>query len=258
MRTIDSFGLFNYLLKPMYFNKVSVYPDEKSFRDIIENNPKLVWAVSHGPGFAPAFITAAITDILLKNGGAERTQMAIAWKHFYKIPLLKQVTQLYTQLDHPPTGAEIVQLFAEKDFNDFVVYPEGENAIFGDGTKVEKFVSPRFLEVAINAGVPILVAAHYGSQNSASIVHLTEKNTKWIKKWGPNAIKKLAQPGDVYLPGFFKKSKTDEFKINITLYQPKLTKDELYDPESDKEALLAEEADVIKALMQGLLDEIVD
>lgn len=257
MRTIDSFGLVNYMLKPLYFNNVTIYPDEKTFRKILETHPKLVWAVSHGPGFSPAFIATAITDILLKNGGAKRRQMSVAWKHFYKVPVLKQITQFYTQLDHAPTGAEIIQRFTEEDYNDCIIYPEGENAIFGDGTQIENFVSPRFLEVAITAGTPILVAAHYGSQHSASKIHLSEKQSGWLQKYSPKAIKKLAQPGDIYLPGF-KKSKAEDFKINMKLYQPELSYEDLYADPQKKEELLGKETDKIKAVMQQLLDDIAN
>ncbi|CAA0104704.1 Uncharacterised protein [BD1-7 clade bacterium] len=255
MRTVDNYARLGQVIKPLFYDRLTILPNEKSIRTILEKHPKLVWTVSHGPGFAPAFINTALQEVLLKNGGAERRQLMIAWKHFYKIPLLKQLIQHFSQLEQPLHGDEIIQKFSSENYNDFIVYPEGENSIYGDGTKIEEFVSPRFLEVAIAAEAPVLIAAHYGSQKSASKITLSEKQVRWIKKLSPKAIQKLAKPGDVYLPGF-QYSKTPEFKVIFKLYKPKLTLTSLPAEPADRQRALAKEAEKIRKIMQGLLNEI--
>lgn len=255
MRTVDDYARLGQVSKPFYYDKLTILSGEENIRTILEKHPKLVWAVSHGPGFAPIFISMALQEVLLKNGGANRHQLMIAWKHFYKIPLFKRLIKYYSQLPEPLKGDDIIQKFSNEDYNDFIVYPEGENSIYGDGIKVEEFVSPRFLEIAITANAPVLIAAHYGSQNSASKVNLSEKQVKWIKKLSPKAVQKLAKPGDVYLPGF-KSSKAPEFKLIFKLYQPELTLTSLPEDKAERQQALAKEAEKVRSIMQGLLDEV--
>ncbi|NRB40852.1 MAG: hypothetical protein HRU20_20675 [Pseudomonadales bacterium] len=255
MRTVDDYARLGQVTKTFYYDKLTVLPDEKNIREILEKHPKLVWAVSHGPGFAPVFINMALQEVLLKNGGANRHQLMIAWKHFYKIPLVKQMIQHFSQLPEPLNGDDIIQKFSSEDYNDFIVYPEGENSIYGDGKQVEEFISPRFLEIAIAANAPVLIAAHYGSQNSASKKSLSEKQVSLIKKFAPKAVQKLAKPGDVYLPGF-KSSKAEEFKVIFKLYEPKLTLASLPEDKAERRKALAKEAEKVREIMQGLLNEV--
>ena len=255
MRTVDDFARWAQIIRPYYFDKLTTFPDEKAVRNILERNPRLVLAVSHGPGFSPAFINAAIVDIFLKNGGAQRRLLSVAWRQFYKVPILKQLTAYFTQLDKPRSREQLLEMFVSDDFTDFVVFPEGENSVYGNGDTIEPFMSPRFLEIAITAKVPVLIIVHDGAQKSAKRFHITEKQSKWIGKISPKNASKLEQAGEVFLPSLVA-GKLTELKVYLKLYKPKPSLKTLPENEEQRLVMLNKEAAKVRAIMQKMLNQL--
>ncbi|NRB39455.1 MAG: hypothetical protein HRU20_13460 [Pseudomonadales bacterium] len=253
MRSIEEFARWGYWLRAFTLDKLSIYPGDDAVREILENNPKLVIAMNHGTASAPSYVNPALMDVLLKNGGAKRHPVGVVWKHFYKVPGLKQAMTYLTQVDRPLSFDEFVEKFSHKDCSDFMVMPEGENCIFGDGIAIQPFMSSRFLELAIRTECPVLLAVHYGSHVNVKTRTISKKQAGWIKKVMPVAGEKVEASGMLTLPNFLG-GKLPELKMAFELYQPQLTLDDLPADKDECKALLNEEAQVIRAKMQLMVD----
>lgn len=256
MRTIDDFALSAQLLKKLYVKRVFISPSSDSLRAIFQAHPKLVVALNHGPMLAPGVVNTVISDIFLKQGGADRVPMGIIWKHFYKVPLLKNLVAYITQVEEAFGLDDFIQQFVEKPYNDLMVMPEGENCCFGDGVNIEPFLSPRFVEIAIRAKVPVLVAVHHGTHVLANPVEVSRLTTRIFKQMMPEKnYRRFRESGLLSLPRFTA-GKVPKLGWSFKLYQPQLTESELAEDKAARLEQLWQEADAIRSQMQAMVEQL--
>lgn len=254
MRTVKDFVPWTRLLQPYYFERVSVFPDIETVRKIYQENPKLVTVLSHGAAASPPYINIALFDIMVQSGAADRSLMGVGWRQFYKVPGFGRFVRYVTQVDGPLGFDEFVELFASGDFSDFNVYPEGLNCLYGNSLDIQPFISPRFLEIAVRAGVPVLLVVHHGTQRAAfPAMKVRPGLARLIKRVSGKVGDSLETFGQVSIPNFLP-VKIPELKFGFQLYHPRLNLKDLPEDKAARRAALSKEAEEVRALMQGMVD----
>jgi hypothetical protein len=253
MRTVEDYARWTQLVKSYYFDQITVLPDTDTVREIYRDNPKTVTVMGHGPASSPSYVHIAMFDILLKHGGSDRRPMGVGWKHFYKVPGMKQFVSYVTNVDAPHDFDEFVKLFIKEDFSDLLIYPEGENCMFGNAVDIQPFMSPRFLEIAIRAKVPILLVVHYGTQHAVYPLKVNREQARWVKYFAPKTGAKLESSGLLSFPKFLA-GKIPELKFSFQLYHPQLKLKDLPKNKAARREKLNEEAEEVRGLMQDMVD----
>jgi hypothetical protein len=253
MRTIEDYTRWTQLVKSFYFDEVTVFPDTDTVREIFRDNPKLVFVLSHGAAASPSYVNIGMFDILLKHGGADRRPMGVGWKHFYKIPVMKQFVRYITNVDAPHDFDEFVKLFTKGEFSDLMIYPEGENCLYGNALDIQPFMSPRFLEIAIRAKVPILLVVHSSTQHAVYPIKVNREQARWVKLLAPKTGAKLESSGLLSYPKFLA-GKIPELKFSFQLYHPQLKLKDLPKNKAARREKLNEEAEEVRGLMQDMVD----
>jgi len=252
MHALEDYAAVGQILKNLYIKKVILSPSSEDLWEIFKNNPKLVVAMNHGPSSAPYYVGAGMGDVFLKNGGAKRKYIAVIWKYLYKYPGLRKMAQLMTQVEKSGTFEEFLALYASEEVNDFYVMPEGENCMFGNGVDIEEFLSPRFLEVAILSGVPVLLAVHHGTHLLAKPVDVSDRMMKFLK-WVPKKnYERIQETGMISLPKGLKRLPSLQF--NFKLYHPSLSIAGLSDDKQERKAQLTKEGKHVRGLMQEMVE----
>jgi len=256
MRTIDEFNFPVQLLKKLYINKIVVGKKSQDLSRILKKHPKLLVAVSHGPVVGALSGFASIVEQFQKNSGYNRKPFGIAWRGFYQIPGTKQLFSYMTQVKSGLNFDESINLLTESDFTDCFMMPEGELCLFGNGLDIQPFLSPRFIELAIKANIPVLVAAQKGAENWAWPVNVNEKYHSlfnWLPKNMKNGLKQsslLNIPKPLY-------KKVNSLYVSFYLYQPTISEWDLSDDKEERKEQLWNEANRVRAKMQKMVNELV-
>src|SRR5205085_5756721 len=103
---------------------------------------------------------------------------------------------------------------------DMVVFPEGAMTFFGDVRKVQPFRSPRFLEVAIRAQAPILLAVHRGTEEWNTLLPIPKEVTPYIRMISSFFGKRMDEEQFLNLPINLKR--VAKFSMVTKLYVPEL------------------------------------
>lgn len=253
MRTVEDYSLSMAFLKKACAKKVELHKSSEDIHSILKAHPKLVVAMNHGPMAGPVAGSIAMMDQYSKNGGNERIPMIIAWRGFYHIPLVKHLIRYMSQVKMPFNLDGFVKQMTDKGVTDLFVMPEGENCAYGNGLDIEPFLSPRFVELALKSGVPILIAVHTGSERWSNIIPVSEKLNpilKYLPKKSYQRIKETRQLNMAPLT----LATIPRLEIAFTLYQPEMVEADL-DKDNALE-LLEQESSRIRALMQASVDRI--
>lgn len=255
MRSVEDFALTNALLKQAYAGKVTLNgAGSEHLKDILAENPRLVVAMNHGPVAGPVAGAIGMLDQYLKNGGEHRKPVIIAWRGFYSIPVIKYGIQYLSQVRKPLNLNGYVAKLTEQGFTDVFVMPEGENCSFGNGLDIQPFLSPKFIELALKADAPILIAVHLGSEQWSSIYPLSKKLDPLFKRLPKKTFERIAETRQLNLFPLWLK-KIPELKLSFKLYKPEITLEDLN--AENRYELLQRESDKVRALMQGEIDELV-
>lgn len=253
MRSFQDYTLYNEMFKRFAVKKISMHPKSQDLYSIFKKYPKLVIALNHGPMMAPGYVNTSLLDLLVKNGAAERTYVAVVWKHFYRIPGLGKLVRYATQVKQPTSVEGFLELFTDPKCNDLLVMPEGENCSYGNGVDIEPFLSPRFLEIAIKADAPVLLSVHHGTHLLATPVEISEKQTKWFK-WAPKkSFERIQEARLLSLPKP-RRSPLPKMEFMFQLYKPSLSAKELSDNKFERLEQLQQEAEVVRAKMQEMVN----
>ncbi|MDX1692286.1 MAG: hypothetical protein R3208_00900 [Ketobacteraceae bacterium] len=255
MRTVREFAGFSGFLRRNYVARVSRHPGSDDLSRILATYPRLVVAMNHGPMAGPLAGSVGIMNQYYKSGGADRKPVIIAWRGFYKIPFIKHVVRYMSQVKTPPNLDGFVRRLTEGDATDLFVMPEGENCSFGNGLDIEPFLSPRFVELALKAGTPIMIAVHVGSERWSNIMPVSERLDPILKYLPRKSYERIRESGQVNL-NLTGLKKLPELKMYFKLYHPAMTREDL--ARNDCEQLLAREADRIRELMQTMVDEVTN
>lgn len=253
MRTVKEFANFSVFLRKSYVKKVSLHQSSEDLAAILKRYPKLVVAMNHGPMAGPLAGSVGIMNQYFKHGGEERKPVVIAWRGFYKIPFIKHVVRYMSQVKNPPNLDGFAEKLISGEATDIFVMPEGENCSFGNGLDIEPFLSPRFVELALKAGTPIMIAIHVGSEIWSNIIPVNEKLDPVLKILPRKSYERIKDTGQVNM-SLYGLKKIPNLQMCFKLYHPQITLEDLNKPNAH--ALLEQESERIRAIMQQTIDEI--
>lgn len=251
MRTFSNYKTFGKALESLWLGNIQIDPQSEDLGEIFEQHDKLVVACNHGPTFGPVAGTAGFVHHINNVGGGDRVGFAVTWKQFYDIPLIRQAARYITQIKKVESAEGFADRLKNGPYNDFWVAPEGDNCNFGNGLDVQPFLSPGFVEIAIRAGVPILVAMHQGSEDWAINLNINPRVQKAIGKLPvPARYKERLQETNTFSITNLFKGKLDNFTMSFALYQPTITVEELAEDKAERREQLWKEANNIREIMQ--------
>jgi hypothetical protein len=256
MRSIADFALTTHLLKKLYIHKTATSPSSESLSAILEKYPKLVVVVNHGSQVGALSGLLGLADQYYQHGGANRYPFGITWRGFYKLPGYKQFFSYLTQVDTVISVEDAVKLLTDSEFTDCVIMPEGEYCNFGNGVDVQPFLSPKFIEMAIRAKVPVLVVAQKGAETWSWPVEISN-SLMGLADWLPGNLQTgLKRSRMINIPKPWRK-KLDVLRMSFYLYQPKLTEWDLDKDEEKRLRQLQIEANKVRSRMQLMVNTLV-
>ena len=254
MKSIKDFSLVAGAMTKALAKKISFHPSSDDMSDILKKYPQLVVALNHGPMLGPLASTITLNKLYMENGGEERKPIAIMWRLFYHIPLYKYAIQYITQVDRGLNFDEFLEKMENEGFTDLFVKPEGENSNYGNGLDIEPFLSPRFVEFSLRLNVPILVLVHKGSENWAKTIPVSNKLDRVLSKLPKKSFDRIKETRLLSIPTLLKRLK--ELKVMYKLYHPEITMADLPSDLEQRKALLSQESDKVRRLMQSMIDEL--
>ncbi|MBV1881233.1 MAG: hypothetical protein KUG82_06345 [Pseudomonadales bacterium] len=250
MRSIDDYNIFVQLVKKFSVKKVTTHAQSEDVAAILAAHPKLVIAMHHGPVTGGGHLISALYDILHKNGGDNRTPMWIVWKHFYTFPVVRHMIRWFTQISSHLKIDALLQLFNNEDSRDLLVLPEGELCFFGNGSDIQPFMSPKFIELAIRSHVPVLVVTHHGLHPVIKVIDLSGWKAKLLKPILPSqTARNLIEKNGIMnipvgLPG-----RLDELQFSFKLYHPSITEEQLAEDVGERQLQLLKESEAVRNIM---------
>lgn len=256
-KSIDDYSLINFFLKRFYTKNIKVHRQADDLTQILKRYPKLVCAINHGPSPAPFAAFTGIVDNYIKSGGSERKPIIIAWRGFYKVPIIRRLISYMTQADHGMTAEEFMQRMEKDGYTDLFVMPEGENCMFGDGDEIVSFLSPKFVEFALRLNVPILVVTHSGTEAMSTPFTFTGKDLNRMKWLPKRYFKTLSETHTLSFPHFGEHD-IDQLSLHFKLHKPILKLEDLHEDPKERRAQLQAEADKVRDLMIQMKKQIAE
>ncbi len=244
------------LFRLRYCKSVEIDEQSENLTAILENNPRLMCIMSHGPTLAPVATIPGLIDLMIKAGGGERKALAIIWRPFYKVPLLKNFAAYVTNTAKGLSTAECLRRYHE-GFNDITLMPEGDFSLFGNGQDIEPFVSPKFIELALKIKAPILIGAHQGTEAWGRVIPIPQFVVPLFKPLlSKNHFDLLSQNKQINIPRFMRRLK--KMRFTFRLYQPTVTLLELNKIKNSRQKTqqLKEEAQKIQQIMQEMVESL--
>lgn len=251
-KTVKDYSDFMKALLPSLAENTH-FTSEPPLEDILRN-PRMVVVINHATPLSWIPSMALLATEYAKAGGGDRIPRGIADKWFYSNPFTKVIAEYITQSSEPQNFEQLVETFMTADKADLVIMPEGANAFFGRVDKVQEFRSARFVEIAIKAKAPILIVAHKGSESWSIPLELPKSVAEMVKPFSKFFGEKLEQMEGFNLPLIPKKMR--KFSMACRLYAPALYESDLSPIDSEKRAQLEQEAELIRELMNDMIDSL--
>lgn len=248
------------MLAPRLFRHFLVDPEGADLRQVFATHPQLVLAFNHGPSAGPVLVVAGYLRAIEQAGAGERRHFGVTWKALYELPIIKHMARFITQMEEVLDTAGYVELLRDEVYNDFMVAPEGDHCIFGNGFDIQPFVSPGFVEIAVRAEVPILVVTHQGSEAWSAELMLGQDAVTSVGRWLPDRWRKqLDRTGLLSVP-WFPFTPIEAFKMRYDLYHPVVSIEQLDAAQSKAErlSLLSHDAEAVRAIMQAGVQRLRD
>jgi len=226
--------------------------------EVFQKYPRLIVAINHGSPLSWLPAVALLAKEAFADGGGDRIPLGVMDRAFFHIPFVRGLAQLLTQTDYPLTFEELERKFTEMHGIDFVVFPEGSNCFFGHPDEIQEFRSPRFIELAVRTGTPVLVCVHYGSEKWARALTVPDE---WVDhlKFLPQCVydfveKRVRQTGLFALP--MPPLPMEKFVMRAELYRPVLRLEDLaHDPGARNEQI-REEAERVREKMREMYESL--
>lgn len=229
-----------------------------SLTDVFSEHSRLIVAINHATPLSWLPSVACLAVHACARGGENRRPMGVIDHFFFQVPFLKQAAQFLTQTDGPLSYRDLAKRFAETGDIDLVVFPEGSNCFFGDPSEVQEFRSPKFIELSIETGAPILVAAHTGSEHWALSLPVSDDIARYLNLLPRFAYdfleSRVKKTGRLVLP--MMPLPMDRFDMACEVYRPKLQPGDLEGDRDRRRAQLFEEAENIRQIMQRLIEDL--
>ena len=225
--------------------------------DIFAAHPRLIVAMSHGSplSWIPSVSLLALSSCAA--GAGHRRPMGVADNFFFQVPILKDLVAYFTQTSRPLSYAELSERFAEVGDIDLVLFPEGSNCFFGPPDEIQEFRSPKFVELSVRTGAPVLICVHSGSEKWAKAIPVPEEVMEHLPHLPRFAYeflqKRLKKTGLLSLP--LLPTPMDRFEMRCELFTPALAKSELSDDMDERRGQLLIESEKIRSRMRQILVE---
>ncbi|TDT44356.1 hypothetical protein DES49_0458 [Halospina denitrificans] len=229
-------------------------PGMETLPAILEKHPKLLVIMNHGPMLGPAPALAALVRVMAHNGGGQRVPFGVAWRGFYQVPGLSQLASRFTQASGDLGVDEVVERLTSGPFNDCGLMPEGELCNAGNGVDVQPFRSHRFVEVAVRAGIPILLLAHTGTERLGQPVHVPSAAGALVGRLPEHMRRAISQSGVVSVPWLIG-GRIPRLGLSCELLEPELGFEELTSKESAQRVSAAGRR--VRARLQRLVNQLV-
>ena len=224
---------------------------EPSLKDIMASEKKLVIAVNHASPLSWVPASALLAREVVRAGAGDRIPRGIMDQFFFDFAPLKPIAQYVSQSKEYLNFDELVDHFENAEQADLVIFPEGSNCFFGRPDEIQKFRSPRFIEIAVRADVPILVCTHSGSESWGQPFKFPPTFSAVIPFLPPWAQKGIANSGMVTMPNF--PVPLEDFRMQCELYRPKLKASDLSEDKHERRAQLHQEAEHVRSIMESTL-----
>ncbi|MCB9659150.1 MAG: hypothetical protein H6726_15970 [Sandaracinaceae bacterium] len=257
-RTLSSYEHVGRTLAPRLFRHFLVDPEGADMRAVFAQHPQLVMAFNHGPAAGPVLIVAGYLRFIAQVDAGDRRHFGVTWKAFYDLPVIKHLARFLTQTEEVFDTAGYVQLLRDGVYNDFLVAPEGDHCNFGNGFDIQPFVSNGFIEIAVRAGIPVVVATHQGSEAWSAELMLGRDAVESVGRWLPQRWRKQLDRTSVLSIPWFPFTPIEAFKMRYDLYHPKATVEALdaAPSKAERAALLVDDAEAVRALMQAAVERL--
>lgn len=240
----------------LYCAKQTRFECEPSLDKILAENPRLIVSLMHASPLSWIPTMALLALQTASNGGRDRAPMGVVDNFFFHLPGLREVAQYLTQTDRPLSYVDLATQFRQNEEFDLVLFPEGSNCFFGPPDEMQEFRSPKFVELSIETGVPLLLGVHTGSENWSVTIPVPEK---WMSKFDvlPTILssfleKRLRQTGQLTLP--LPPLPMNCFSLRCELYCPQLKKEDLSGEIEERREQIRTEGQLIHQRMRQMLE----
>ncbi len=220
---------------------------EPPLKELMASENKLVVVVNHASPLSWVPAAALLCREIVRAGAGNRVPRGIMDQFFFQFAPLKPIAKFVSQSDEYLEFDELVEHFENAEQADLVIFPEGSNCFFGRPDEIQKFRSPRFIEIAVRAQVPILICVHTGSEIWGQPFKFPPTFSAIIPFLPAWAQKGIANSGMVTMPTF--PIPLEDFRMHCELYQPKLKEEDLSDDKHERRAQLHEEAEKVRSIM---------
>ncbi|MBX3016638.1 MAG: hypothetical protein KF767_02020 [Bdellovibrionaceae bacterium] len=216
--------------------------------------PRLMVVLNHGTPISWVPPICLLTEKAVDHGGDDRISRGIIDKFFYSNPITQPIAEYVTQSPTPQSFDELLEQFRSVERTDLVVFPEGAMTFFGDVSEIQPFRSPRFLEIAIRAEAPLLVAIHRGTEEWNLRLPLPLELIQTVSMFSKFFGAKLQEDAQINLP--VRLRKVPNFRMRVQKYVPELKASDLAEDLTERRAQLQLEADRLRTRMQELFDSL--
>lgn len=253
MRKLSELFLFFSPLLSQLAQRVS-FDSRPELGAILKENPHLVLAVSHGSPLSWIPAVSLLTVEAVRAEGGSRKPVGVVDRFFFEARVLRPLGRFLTQSDQSPGFESLLEKFRSDEASDLVIFPEGANSFFGDLSRIQPFRSPRFVELAVRAGVPILIVVHEGSEAWSKTLKLPDLLLQTVRLFPRFARPRWFRDGKLNLPAAL--TRMEHFQMRCELYRPALKASELSENQAERRRQIGREAEKIRARMQELLEEL--
>jgi hypothetical protein len=250
MKKLGEYQEFLSALLRSVVERFEFYTDENL--EELMKEPRLVVVLNHGTPISWFPPICLLTEKACAAGGGDRISRGVIDRFFYSNPLTRLIAEYVTQSAHPQSFDELFEQFTSVDRTDLVIFPEGAMTFFGDINEVQAFRSPRFIEIAVRARAPLLVAVHRGTEDWNLRLPLPLELIRTIGLFSKFFGSKLQSESQVNLP--LRLRKVPVLKMRAKIYIPKLNASDLAEDAAERRTQIQGEAEDLRQLMQQMYD----
>jgi hypothetical protein len=222
---------------------------EPSWDQIIQSE-RMVVVFNHSTPLSWLPAISVLATSVIEHGGGHRLPRGVMDHWFYKTPITRPIAEFITQSQTPQNFSELLTSFTANPQTDLVLFPEGANSFFGDPTEIQEFRSSRFIELAVRAKSPILLAVHHGSEKWSFPLQVPPAVGALLTPFSFFFGQNLMRFGSINIP--YPASKIPVFNMRLKLIEPELTEEDLLGDKEHKLKALLRESERIKKLMMEM------
>lgn len=229
------------------------FKSEEPLEQVLKT-PRLVVVLNHGTPISWIPPICLLTEKACEAGGSDRISKGVVDRFLYSNPLTRPIAEYVTQSSTPQSFDELLTQFQSMERTDLVIFPEGAMTFFGDINQIQPFRSPRFIEIAIRTGAPLLVCVHRGTENWNLRLPLPLELVQTVAMFSRFFGDRLREDSQINLP--LRLSKVPCLRMHTKLYVPRLYASDLAGHPEERRAQIQTEADDLRALMQEMYDDL--